>query len=200
MSAILTPEQLSTALFLAFENAKWGTLDTHLLEDPPKIGQNNNTNDGLYEVMRDACNRLNKLIGAVDAPANCYDLGEEPLWGGQLNVGLPGTRMNVEVKRTSREFGTWAVYQMGSVLDRTGKFVYEPMPSSRSDYHIKQTRFKSAQEAIAYYRWWKDQVLVWAEKKRKKDPAAKLYYHDIPAAKLRYSNFQKAGKNAKKRV
>lgn len=35
----------------------------------------------------------------------------------------------------------WAVYRQGFVLTKGGKWVYEPIPSSRTDAFLKRTRF-----------------------------------------------------------
>lgn len=35
----------------------------------------------------------------------------------------------------------WAIIGIGERLTRTGKWIYQPQPSSRSDYFIKRTTF-----------------------------------------------------------
>lgn len=47
----------------------------------------------------------------------------------------------------------WVVEEIGTVMDKnTGKFEYEPMPSSRTDEFKERTRFDSAEEAHRTYK------------------------------------------------
>lgn len=46
---------------------------------------------------------------------------------------------------------TWAVVDGNHVLDKSGSFVYEPLPSSRSEEFLEATRYNSAEEA--YEAW-----------------------------------------------
>jgi hypothetical protein len=67
------------------------------------------------------------------------------------NDELPGPYVRqVTLDRVRQSDGTdkWAIRTSSSCLNKSGEFVYEPMPSSRSDEFIKDTRFDSEQEAI----------------------------------------------------
>ena len=59
----------------------------------------------------------------------------------------PFDRMTVE-RRAQRD-GTmrWVVMRAGDVLSKDGEWLYEPIPSSRTDDHMRQTRFASLAEA-----------------------------------------------------
>lgn len=46
----------------------------------------------------------------------------------------------------------WAIYKGGIVLDRSGHFVYEPLPSNRDEDFMRRCRFDTPQEALARYR------------------------------------------------
>lgn len=48
----------------------------------------------------------------------------------------------------SRGKDAWAVCEMGEVLNSSGDFEYESMPSSRTDEFINRTRFKTVEEAV----------------------------------------------------
>jgi hypothetical protein len=50
----------------------------------------------------------------------------------------------------------WVIEEMGFVIDKkSGKFVYEPLPSDRDDNFIARTRFNSVEEA---YEWFKEDL------------------------------------------
>lgn len=43
----------------------------------------------------------------------------------------------------------WAVYLRGNVLTKGGRWTFEHMPSSRTDAHLRRTRFDTLDEAWA---------------------------------------------------
>lgn len=45
--------------------------------------------------------------------------------------------------------GRWAVRHVGMCLNKKGKWIHEPLPSSRTEKWLKQVRWDSAEEAIA---------------------------------------------------
>lgn len=71
----------------------------------------------------------------------------------QVAGGGPRDVRNVTLRRMPQRTGPdlWAMYDGGSVLDKDGDFVYEPLPSSRDEAYFAQHRFGSAQEALTFF-------------------------------------------------
>ena len=55
-----------------------------------------------------------------------------------------GTRTTVEYRGDNK----WAVVDCGFVLNKAGEWVFEPLPSSRTNAFIAHTRFDSLEEAF----------------------------------------------------
>jgi hypothetical protein len=57
----------------------------------------------------------------------------------------------IYIERTTHldDTASYAVRRLGSCLSRSGKWVIEPMPSSRTDAWLKKHRFKSFDEAAS---------------------------------------------------
>jgi len=58
--AIVTPEQLGKLLHEEFAKDNWGDIDPFYFNKPPKKDDGTEM-DGLYEVLKRVCNRLNIL-------------------------------------------------------------------------------------------------------------------------------------------
>jgi len=59
----------------------------------------------------------------------------------------------ISARRQKDKTIKWVVEEIGTVMDKnTGKFEYEPMPSSRTDEFLERTRFDSAEEAHNAYK------------------------------------------------
>lgn len=71
----------------------------------------------------------------------------------QIEGGGPNDWHSITLKRMPQLKGNdkWAVYRDGSVLDKDGDWVYEPLPSSRDDKYLRHHRFDSAEKALAFY-------------------------------------------------
>lgn len=61
---------------------------------------------------------------------------------------------NPAIHIEARGYGKWAITHMGNVLDKTGEWEWEPMPSSRTEDFLQRTRWASAQEAFLFIRQW----------------------------------------------
>lgn len=65
----------------------------------------------------------------------------------------------LDVTLEKRSENTWAVVQSQNTVlvknEGLGSFESEPMPSSRSEEFVKNSRFDSIQEAIMYYHEWR---------------------------------------------
>jgi hypothetical protein len=56
---------------------------------------------------------------------------------------------------------TWAVCRGNSVLDSNGEWQYSSLPSSRTEEHMRTTRYASVEEAIdSYMNYWRKIVAV----------------------------------------
>lgn len=105
-----------------------------------------------------------------------YNLGPLPISNGRLWKAEWGYFHNVEVTAVLNRDGEywWAIRDGRNCLSKSGRWQYEPSPSSRTDRFFKYCRFETAQEAIKFYFSWKAKVLARAEKTLKKDPKAIL--------------------------
>lgn len=76
-----------------------------------------------------------------------YEIPEKKSDKNQIRVD------NVFIEQRKQRDGSikWVVIKGGNVLNRNGYWEYEPMPSSRSDKFISETRYDTVQEAIDYY-------------------------------------------------
>jgi len=78
----------------------------------------------------------------------------------------------LDVTLEKRSESTWAIVQgQHTVLvknEELGSFEHEPMPSSRSEEFIKNSRFDSVQEAIMYYHEWRKNhcFMIYSNNKR----------------------------------
>lgn len=66
---------------------------------------------------------------------------------------LPGLlSATLELCNFRKGQATWAIRCCGECLSKTSKsWVYEPLPSSRSDEFLKDCRWSDAQEALDFY-------------------------------------------------
>lgn len=71
----------------------------------------------------------------------------------QVSGGGPLDRRNITLRRMPQLKGLdkWAIYDGNAVLDKDGDFVYEILPSSRTEEYLAFHRFDSAEEALAFY-------------------------------------------------
>ena len=59
---------------------------------------------------------------------------------------------NFFVSSRDKALQTWVVENSGHVLSKTTlDFIYEPMPSSRTDEFLQDTRFSNPNQAYEYY-------------------------------------------------
>lgn len=100
-----------------------------------------------------------------------FDLGPEPI----LN-GVPkwfekypneANGHHIYVKNTGRG---WAITQGNNCLRKDGKWEYSGMPSNRDEEFYESHRYISADQAINYYRKWKDVIYKWVEKIKENPP------------------------------
>jgi hypothetical protein len=95
--------------------------------------------------------------------ATRFDAGFYPVVFGDLTSNLLAQNKSISeyecVVVEKRSKTQWAICHGHDCLGKDGKWEYEPMPSSRSESFIQQTRFDSAQEALAFYEQWKQQSI-----------------------------------------
>jgi hypothetical protein len=109
------------------------------------------------------------------AIATAFDAGPDPIVNGHIWTerhkfsDADWDRLFVE-----KRFGdTWVITQGGrSVLNRFGKWEYEPLPSNREDDFLDRTRYKSAREAIELADYFRTRVTKWFQLEIAKDPLA----------------------------
>lgn len=74
--------------------------------------------------------------------------------------GIDGHRITIE----ARGHNSWAICQYGMVLDHANaEWVFEPMPSHRTEVFVRATRFKTAEAAFAALALWRAERRLWCE-------------------------------------
>jgi hypothetical protein len=86
-------------------------------------------------------------MGQTRLTPTVYQLVEEVDTGGEYVRGIT-------LERCKQRDGSykWAIRSHGQVMTKTGKWEYEPMPSSRTDAFLKRARFDSVDEAVWTFR------------------------------------------------
>jgi hypothetical protein len=93
----------------------------------------------------------------------------------------------------------WGIFQSGRrdvCLSKSGAWVFQSMPSSRSKNFYSQCRFDSPHEAIIYYRKWHEAVIAWikkaiAKKKGRGENKDILELHDVPTRVVSFKTLMK---------
>lgn len=75
-----------------------------------------------------------------DLEVRIYHVPTEPTMETPYGVTIEG-----------RGNGAWAICNLGSVMNGSREWEYEPSPSNRSDEFIARTRFASPQEALDFW-------------------------------------------------
>ena len=62
--------------------------------------------------------------------------------------------IDVRLERMKQMDGSdlWAIRERGAVLNKKGQWEFEPIPSSRTSAFFKRCRFKSAEQAVKFWR------------------------------------------------
>lgn len=86
-------------------------------------------------------------------PVGYLTLGELPVRVYQIAGGnsLGGPNVTLERRRQIEGPDKWVIMDNGMVLNKGGKWIEELMPSSRSDSHIRSTRFSSPGKALEFW-------------------------------------------------
>lgn len=122
-----------------------------------------------------------------------FDLGPEPLLMGNYKwwekYPKEARQHHVYVKNMGNpEAGgpdRWGIFRDGNsiCLNKSGEWVWQSMPSSRTEDFYDLCRYDSVHEAIGYYKLWYAGISKWAEEKLKaagKDEKVILNYEDCP--------------------
>lgn len=95
----------------------------------------------LHAAMQAATERAAKLDGAEIAAYALPAPGAGPI-----------DQIRIERVRQMNGAALWAVRFRGDVLNKSGEWEWEPMPSGRDDDFLARARFDTAEEAIAAIR------------------------------------------------
>jgi hypothetical protein len=122
-----------------------------------------------------------------------FDLGPEPLLMGNYKWYEKYPKESRQHHVYVRNMGNnnddgpdrWGIFRDGRsvCLDKKGEWLWQSMPSSRTDDFYEQCRYASVHEAIGYYRLWHAAICKWAEEKlkaAKQDEKVILNYEDCP--------------------